>query len=154
LTDRDERELEALSKKLVRMKREMDSFMKELASSYQDAGRPPAGFGSDVKVDIAENPKDFVVRADLPGMDKDKITVTLERGRLLRISGSREQMVEEKTPNMVRRERMEGRFDRTIELPADCKSEGITASYKNGVLEIAIPKKEESKPEMIKVDVK
>lgn len=152
ISDQDEENLEQLSKRLVRMKRSMDGFMKELVSSYSDQAAF-AGFGSDVRVDIAENPKDFVVRADLPGMDKDKIVVTLENNRILRISGSRQIMKEETGPNMVKQERVEGKFERTIELPALCKNDGIKASYTNGVLEIVIPKKEETKPEMIKVDV-
>jgi HSP20 family protein len=154
MTEQDERNLEALSKRLVRMKREMDNFMGELASAYSDKGQGLGTFGSDVRVDVVENKKDFVVKADLPGMDKDRITVTLERGRLLRISGQREAAVEEKGPNVVRHERMEGRFERAIELPAECRSDGVSASYKNGVLEVTIPKKEEAKPEMVKVDVK
>jgi HSP20 family protein len=86
-------------------------------------------------------------------MDKDKITVTLESGKLLKISGSREAMKQEAGPNVVKRERMVGKFERAIELPAECKSDGISASYKNGVLEVRIPKKETAKPEMIKVTV-
>lgn len=153
MTAQDEKNLEELSKKLVRMKRSMDSFMKELASSYSDQGMGPSVFGSDVRVDIAESPKEFTVKADLPGMDKDKITVILEGGKTLKISGSRESVAREAGPNMVRHERMEGKFERVIELPAECRADGIRASYRNGVLEITIPKKEESKPDMIKVDV-
>lgn len=152
--DKDERDLEALSKKLIRMKREMDSFMGELASSYAGQTKGFAGFGSDVRVDIVENAKDFVVRADIPGMDKDKITVTLERGKILKISGAREMTVDEAGPNIVRHERMEGKFERVIELPAECRSDGISGSYNNGVLEIKIPKKEEARPEMVKVSIK
>lgn len=153
LTDQDEKNLQQFSHRLVRMKRDMDNFMKELASAYSEDAGGFSGFGSDVRVDIVENPKDFVVRADLPGMDKDKITVTLTGNRILKIAGSREMVKEQKGPSMVRQERMRGQFERVIELPADCRSDGIAASYKNGVLEILIPKKEESKPETIKVNV-
>jgi len=153
MNEQDEKNLEELSKKLVRMKRSMDSFMKELASSYSDQAGGFSGFGSDVRVDITENPKEFIVKADLPGMDKDKITVTLERAKVLKITGSRESIKQETGPNVVRHERMEGRFERIIDLPAECRPDGIKASYKNGVLEITIPKKEEAKPEMIKVDI-
>ena len=152
LTDQDEKNLAELSKKLVRMKRDMDAFMKELSSSYSGQGGG-SSFGSDVKIDIVEKTKEFVVKADLPGMDKDKIVVTLDNNRLLKIAGTRELIKEETTPNMVRQERMEGRFERVIELPKECKSEDIRASYTNGVLEIVIPKKEETKPETVKVNV-
>jgi len=152
LTDQDEKNLAELSKKLVRMKRDMDAFMKELSSSYSASGGV-SSFGSDVRIDIVEKPKEFIVKADLPGMDKDKIVVTLDNNRLLKIAGTREMIKEETSPNMVRQERMEGRFERVVELPKECRGEDVKASYANGVLEIVIPKKEETKPETVKVNV-
>ena len=154
LTDREEQELDELASRLVRMKRAVDKFANELVSSYQEkASQYPSLFGSDVRVDVMDNEKEFVVTADLPGMDKDKIVVTLENNRVLRISGTREVYTNVEGPNIVRQERSEGKFERVLELPADCKSEGIEASYKNGVLEITIPKKEPVKPETVKVRV-
>lgn len=150
----EERNLEILSKKLVRMKRDMDKFVKDMSAAYQDQGYPAAGlFGSDVKVDIIENDKGFIVKADLPGMDKDKIDITLENGRMLKIAGARHVDKKETSPGVVKQERMEGRFERVLELPAECRSEGIGASYNNGVLEISIPKKEPKKTETVKVKV-
>ena len=154
VTDQDEKNLEELSRRLIRSKKIMDRFMGDLAGAYSDQGKLLSAYGSDVRVDIIENAKDFVVKADLPGMDKDKMTVTLEQGKILKIAGSREMEVNESGPNVVRHERMEGKFERVIELPAECKPDGIGASYRNGVLEITIPKKEASKPETIKVDIK
>lgn len=151
--DREEKEMAELSSKLVRMKRSVDQFANELASAYSDRKGLFSSFGQDVRVDIADNQNEYTVKADLPGMDKDKITVTLEGGRILKIAGSREAIRQETGPSMVRRERMEGNFERVIELPAECRSDGIRASYKNGVLEIVIPKKETSKPETIKVSI-
>ena len=150
----EERNLEILSKKLVRMKKEMDKFVKDMSATYQTQVDPAiAAYGSDVKVDMIENDKDFVVTADLPGMDKDKIVVTLDNNKVLKISGSREATKTQAGPNVVKQERMEGKFERVVELPAECKSDGIKASYKNGVLEITIPKKEPAKKETIKVSV-
>ena len=150
----EEKNLEILSKKLVRMKKEMDKFIKDMSVAYQDQGdTSPAAFGGNMKVDIVENDKDFVVTADLPGMDKDKIDITLERGRILKIAGMRHVEKKETAPGVVRQERMEGMFERVLELPAECKSEGISASYNNGVLEIMIPKKETTKTEAVKVKV-
>lgn len=154
MTAKEERELEELSKRMVRMKRAVDKFANELVSSFPDQGRPAAGvFGGNVRVDIVENEKDFVVTADLPGMDKDKIVVTLEGNRILKISGSREMSKTESGPNVVKQERMAGRFERALELPAECKGDGVEASYKNGVLEVIVPKKEPVKPATIKVNV-
>lgn len=150
----EEKNLEILSKKLVRMKREMDKFVKDMSAAYQEEGGSfTSSYGSDVKVDVVDNVKEFIVRADLPGMDKDKIVVTLDNSKILKISGSREAAKAQTGPNVVKQERMEGKFERVIELPAECKSDGIKASYKNGVLEITIPKKEPAKKETIKVSV-
>lgn len=152
----EEKNLEILSKKLVRMKREMDKFVKDMSAAYSGSQDPAvmAAFGSDVKVDVAENDKSFVVTADLPGMDKDKIDVTLENARILKISGMRRMEKKETSPGgVIRQERMEGRFERVLELPAECKSDGINASYKNGVLEITIPKKAPVNIETVKVKV-
>ena len=150
----EEKNLEILSKKLIRMKREMDKFVKDMSAAYQDQDLASMGtFGSDVKVDIVENDKGFVVTADLPGMDKDKIDITLENGKILKISGIRHMEKKETAPGVVKQERMEGRFERVLELPAECKSDGIGASYNNGVLEITIQKKEPKKLETVKVKV-
>ncbi|MBU0604753.1 MAG: Hsp20/alpha crystallin family protein [Candidatus Omnitrophica bacterium] len=150
---RDEKNLKILSNRLVSMKKNMDKFVNDMTTVY--SGAPgTALYGSDVKVDIVENDKDFIVTADLPGMDKDKIDILLEGGKVLKISGMRSVEKKEEAPGMVRQERMEGRFERILELPAECKSEGISASYDNGVLEITIPKKESVKKEIVKVKVR
>jgi len=153
-TEQDYKNLAELREKLVRMKREMDKFIKDIITTYPDQ---PSGnvdlFGQDVKVDVAETDKDIIVKADLPGMDKDKIDITLANNRILKIAGSREMSKEETSPGVVKKERMSGHFERTLELPADCMNEGIKATYKNGVLEIIIPKRKAAKAEEIKVKV-
>lgn len=152
----EEQNLAILSKKLVRMKKEMDKFVKDMSATYSGAQDPSGimAFGSDVKIDVAENDKGFIVTADLPGMDKDKIDIALENARILRISGMRHVEKKETSPGgVIRQERMEGKFERVLELPAECKSEGISASYKNGVLEITIPKKAPVNIETVKVKV-
>jgi HSP20 family protein len=149
----DYRDLDQLRARLIRMQREMNSFMKELASPYMENGRGAGVFGQDVRVDITSNDKEVIVKADLPGMDKDKIDVVLEKNRILKISGSREMEMKQEAPGVVRQERMSGHFERTLELPSDCESNGIKATYKEGVLEIVLPKKVTAKEDMIKVNV-
>lgn len=154
LTDDDYKNIEQLRKKMVRMKREMDGFMKDIMSTYPgEQATLLQGIEQDVKVDVAENESNFVVKADLPGMEKDKITVTLEKNRILRIAGTREVMKSQTAPGMIRQERAMGAFERTIELPGDGMTDGIGASYKNGVLEVTIPKKKNAKEESVKVKV-
>jgi HSP20 family protein len=154
LTDEEQQNMAKLHNKLVRMKRQMDALMKDVIGTYpDDTSGLMAGFGQDVRIDITEDPKRMTVKADLPGMDKDKIEIVLERNILLKISGTRNVAVEEAKPNMVRQERMQGRFERVIQLPTEGMASGITASYQNGVLEVVIPKKSPTKEDMVKVKV-
>lgn len=152
-TDADYKNLDELRTKLVRMRREMDKFMKDVITDYPNAGVSAKGFGQDVKVDVSETDKDVIVKADLPGMDKDKLEVTLDNNRILKIAGSRDVYKKEEGPNVITQERMSGKFERVLELPAECLSEGIKATYKNGVLDIVIPKKEQGKKEAVKINV-
>lgn len=151
-TDKDYENLDELRVKIVRMKREMDKFMKDILSTY-----PPestlATYGQDIKVDLSQTASDVVVKADLPGMAKDKIEVTLENSISLKIAGTRDIVTQETGPGVVRQERMQGKFERIIQLPVECKNEGIQATYKDGVLEITIPKKEITKETPVKVNV-
>lgn len=154
-TEEDYKSLDEFRAKLIRMRREMDKFMKEVVVDYPNADAlGPKGYGADVKVDVIDGGKDIVVKADLPGMDKDKINISLEEGRILKISGSREVIKRETAPGVVRQERMSGNFERVLKLPAECKTDGIDATYKNGVLEITIPKKEKLPAEEVKIKVK
>lgn len=150
----DYQSLDQLRAKLVRMRREMDRFMKDIVEPYTAADKTGASiFGQDVRVDIAENDREIVVKADLPGMSKDKIDITLANDRTLTISGSREVVTQKSSPGVVRQERMSGRFERVLQLPSDCESRGIKATYEEGVLEVILPKKKNVKEEKIKVNV-
>lgn len=152
-TEEDYKNLEELRVKLGRMRREMDKFMKEVVATYPvDAGKWDQ-FGSDVRVDVSETKEAVLVKVDLPGMDKDKIDISLERGKMLRISGERDVLKNETSPGVVVKERMQGRFERQVELPSECMSEGIKADYANGVLDMVIPKKKPSTPETVKIKV-
>jgi len=153
-TEQDYKNLDELRAKLVRMRREMDKFIKDVVSTYPDQAINAVDiFGADVKVDITQTDKDVIVKADLPGMDKDKIEVTLMNNKILKIGGARDVAKKETSPGIVRQERMSGRFERILELPVECMSEGINAAYKNGVLEIDIPKMKPGKEEQVKIKV-
>ncbi len=154
VNDDEYRDLDQLHNKIVRMKKEMDRLMKDIVSTYPEQGNAASGsFGEDVKVDIAQTDKDIIVRADLPGMAKDKIEITLENNKILKLAGTRETVKKETSPGMVKQERTLGKFERVLELPAEGMSEGITASYKDGVLEIVIPRKKALEEEKVKIKV-
>ncbi len=153
-TEDEYADMTAMRKTLVRMKQEMDAFIKEIATTYTDPTLTTGALpGDDVKVDMAENDKEYILKADLPGMSKDRIDVTLENERIVRISGTRETMVKEEKPGMVRQERSFGSFERILQLPGDGDAANIRAGYKDGVLEITIPKKIKAEESKVKVRI-
>jgi HSP20 family protein len=153
--DTTAQDLSTLRKKLSRVKREMDLLIKDMVSGASMASDTVLkDFGGDVNVDILQNEKFVIVKADLPGMEKDKINIALENGRYLKISGSREVLKSQNAPGIVRQERFFGNFEKTIELPCEVENSGINATYKDGVLEITIPKKAEAKEDKVKISVK
>lgn len=104
-------------------------------------------------VDIHETDNGFMVTADLPGVKKEDVEIDL-KDRTLTIKG--EKKFGEKAPkeNYIRIERSYGKFIRSFSLPNNIDSEKIKATFKDGTLELAIPKKEEAKPRQITIDVK
>ena len=153
-TEQDYQNLDQMREKLVRMRREMDRFMKDIVGPYADMDKGGVKMlNPEVRVDVTENDKDIVVKADLPGMTKDKIEITLERDKILTIAGSRGVVTKQESPGIVRQERSSGRFERRIELPAECEASGIKATYEAGVLQIILPRKKGAKEETIKVNV-
>ncbi len=101
-------------------------------------------------VDVYENDDALVVKAELPGVDKDQISVNVE-GRILTLRGERKTENEAKEENYYRRERTYGHFERSFTLPAEVDPESTKAEYKDGVLKIEVPKPAEQKPKQITV---
>jgi HSP20 family protein len=103
-------------------------------------------------VDIHETENELVVKADLPGMDEKDLDVRIEDSTLtIRCERKVEKSVSE--DNFLRVERAYGVFSRSFSLPNTVNAEAIKAEYRNGVLNVHIPKREESKPKQIKVNV-
>jgi HSP20 family protein len=103
-------------------------------------------------VDVFEEKDDIVVKAEIPGMDKDNIEVNLT-DHTLTIKGEKKKEEEVKEENYYRSERSYGSFFRTLELPKDVYADKVKATFKNGVLEVRMPKTEEAKTKEIKVKV-
>jgi len=103
-------------------------------------------------VDIYETGNELVVKADLPDVSEKDLDVRIENNTLT-IRGERkfEKKVEEE--NYLRVERTYGSFSRSFSLPNTVNSEAIRAEYKNGVLTVELPKRAESRPKQIKVNV-
>jgi len=123
---------------------------------FEDAGRPwrmdePAATTSwSPAVDIFETEGEIVVKAELPGMDRKDITLNLEKN-VLTLRGERRFEKETKDENYHRIERSYGGFSRSFSIPATVEEEKIRADYKDGVLKIVLPKKEQAKPKQIRI---
>ncbi|HBX43060.1 MAG TPA: molecular chaperone [Deltaproteobacteria bacterium] len=104
-------------------------------------------------VDIYENNDSVVVKAELPGVEKDQISVEVKDG-ILSLRGERKFEKEVKEESYHRIERSYGSFQRSFSLPVSVDQEKVTAQFKNGVLEVTLPKKEQAKPKQIQVNVK
>ena len=103
-------------------------------------------------VDIYETDKEIVLKAELPEMQEKDIDIKVE-DNVLSITGERRMEKEVKEENYHRIERSYGSFNRSFTLPRTVDREGIKAAYKDGVLKVTLPKKEETKPKQIKIDV-
>lgn len=104
-------------------------------------------------MDIAERDNEYVVRTDLPGVRKEDINVLLENG-VLTISAERKTEEEQKEgERRIRREVRYGRYTRSLRLGTQVDEKAVKASYRDGVLELRLPKAEEVKPRKIAVDV-
>ena len=101
-------------------------------------------------VDLYEKDDHFMIKAELPGVDKNDIKIDL-KDRLLTLSGERSYDNEVKEENYYRRERSYGKFQRAFTLPADVDSDKIKAEYKDGVLQIEVPKPEEKKAKQVTI---
>ncbi|WP_027330299.1 Hsp20/alpha crystallin family protein [Marinimicrobium agarilyticum] len=108
----------------------------------------PQSGGNDVssftpRVDIAEKKDHYELTAELPGVDKKDIDVTLDNGLLTISAESRFENKEEKEGRLIRQERRYGKFVRSFNLGADVKDKDIKAEFKNGLLTLTVPKAEE-----------
>ena len=101
-------------------------------------------------VDIFEDDDNIVIKADLPGVDKEDVHVDV-KDRVLTLSGERSSEKEVKEEKYYRKERTLGKFQRSFSLSADVDPDKIKAEFKDGVLKVEIPKPEENKPRKIAV---
>jgi HSP20 family protein len=103
-------------------------------------------------VDVAETQEKIIVRAEVPGLRQEDIQIEFENG-LLTLRGERKL---EKSEGLTwhRVERIHGNFSRTFTLPRTVDPEKINATYRDGILEVEVPKREEAKPKQIRIAVK
>lgn len=102
-------------------------------------------------MDLIETEDHFVLRADLPGLERDDVEIEAKEG-VLTIAGERKAEHEDKGEGYHRVERAFGRFSRSLELPQGVTPDSVRASFDRGVLEVRIPKPEERKPTRIEIE--
>jgi HSP20 family protein len=103
-------------------------------------------------VDIYENGDNLVLKAELPGINPDEVEIRVENNTLY-LKGERKFEKEVKEQNYHRIERSYGTFTRTFSLPNSIDADKVAANFKDGVLVLTMPKKEEAKPKTIKVNI-
>ncbi|MFL5870101.1 MAG: Hsp20/alpha crystallin family protein [Solirubrobacterales bacterium] len=101
-------------------------------------------------MDLVETDDQLVLRADLPGLTRDDVELEVKDG-VLTVSGERKAEHEEKSEGYYRVERAFGRFSRSLTVPDGVDAESITADFKDGVLEVRIPKPAERQPQRIAI---
>ena len=115
-----------------------------LSSSANTVWYPP--------VDILESPDSYLIRAELPGMKNEDVNLTVQEGTLT-LSGERE--FDEPASGVVchRAERVAGKFSRSFYLPQTIKQDGISATFRDGILEVHVPKADEANSKQIAISV-
>lgn len=104
-------------------------------------------------VDITEQENEYLVKVELPGVNKDGVKIMLE-SNILTIRGEKKQDQDTKSDGYHRVERSYGSFERSFRLPSTVRADKIDAVYKDGILTVTLPKAEEAKPKQIEVKVK
>jgi HSP20 family protein len=135
-------------RELLNLRDDMDRFFDTFF------GRTPkeAEGGWSPTVDIEEDNENYLVKAELPGIIKDDIKISV-RGNLITLSGERRYTSETKMKTFHRIERSYGKFSRTIALPSDVDSDTVKATYKDGILTVTLPKPVSTKPTEIEVEI-
>jgi HSP20 family protein len=143
--------------RMMTLRSELDNlFNRALTQPLQtpfdlESGRLPEGCLP--ALDLYEDKDGLVAKVELPGMKKEDIAISLEDG-VLTVSGERKQDPRHDAATACRCERVLGRFERRISLPAKVDAAKITAAYTDGVLTVTLPKAEEAKLKQIPIDIK
>jgi len=137
---------------------DFERLRQEFDQAFEPAGLPrglPASIravapGSFPAINVGTTPGSVEVYAFAPGLDADKLEVTVDRG-VLTIAGERPAPVDNEKTNVYSRERPFGRFKRALSLPPDADPGSITANYRDGLLQVSIARKQPAQPKRISV---
>lgn len=137
-------------KELERIRKEMDQLWESFFERRPTRGEELSEWLP--SIDFSETKNNYVVKAELPGIDPKDIDISLTEN-VLTIKGEKKQEKEEEGENYHFVERSYGSFTRSIRLPGQVQSDKVSATFKNGILKITLPKTEEAKKKEIKIKV-
>lgn len=135
--------------------KELDEFSNRLSSHLGHENRDPRRTENWVwapLVDVSEDKDEYLIKAEVPGLEKDQIKISQHKYNLI-ISGERKEEVQSKNSRHHTRERFVGSFMRSFTLPEDVDATKIKAELKNGVLFLHLPKDESVKPRPVAIAV-
>jgi HSP20 family protein len=132
--------------------REIDEFFRQYSPLFSRERQRDNG-GWTPTANVTETEKEYLIKAELPEVQKEDVKITLEND-IITISGERRKEKEEKNANEIRVESFYGTFSRSFRLPDNIDVNGIRAESKDGVLRLHIPKTAVAKPKAIAIDVK
>ena len=136
-------------RQLSTLRNEIDRLFDEPFSALTE-GLQPFMSGWSPALDVFEDKDNVVVKAELPGMKKEEIQISLH-GDVLTLSGERKEEQKHPEGDIHRSERFVGKFQRTLSLPTLVDADKVKASYKDGILTVTLPKTEAAKPKQIQV---
>jgi len=137
---------------MLRMQRDMEHIFSRMGTGG-DGGEERTAVAWIPKIDVKSKGDDIVVRAELPGIDPDAVDIEVTEG-VLTIRGERKAEEEREDEGWIIRESSYGSFERSMALPEGVKAEDIKADYRDGILEVHVPKALESaKPKTHKIAI-
>ncbi|WP_424007833.1 archaeal heat shock protein Hsp14 [Haloferax denitrificans] len=128
---------------------EIEDLFDRMGRSFEESG---IGRFQDISLDVVDDEETIEVVADLPGFEKDDLDVSVS-GRRLTIAADHEESSEVDDDQYVRRERSQRSVSRTITLPTKVARDEVSASYKNGVLTVTLPKAEPAGDDSTQIDI-
>lgn len=121
---------------------DLEDFFDDFFNSFNRFGLTNTGVNA-FRTDIKETENEYIVLAELPGVNKDNINIEVDENYMT-ITAVNDEIIEEEKNNYIRKERRSGRFQRSFNI-SDVKADEIRAKYENGILEIVLPKAEKGK---------
>lgn len=131
---------------------DLDNFFEQLVSPSRALTEGKEGFFSP-RIDVSETSDSYEISAELPGVSKDDINITLEDGVLTLEAEVHREEKQEKEGRVIREERRYGKYMRSFNLGTDVSESDIDASFKNGVLKLKAPKREPSQPQRQRIEI-